>query len=139
MLDEIESGDQFVILAQQTPALEEDIAVLASHFRSCPLDYTMLVRQATEIELQHRSGQYLRIWGPPGCLEMDEGYGIRERIPGAFPFGDDGGGHILFFANGHQGRGIYHVGYGNLDLDDAIWVAPNLRSLLVDGEGIAAF
>lgn len=86
--------------------------------------------------MKHSNGQYIRIWGPAGCIEMDEGYGIRRRIPGAFPVGDDGGGHVIFYQNGKDGFGLYHVGYGNLVGDDAIWIAPTLADLLTKGKGI---
>ena len=51
-----------------------------THFESLPQEYVDLVREATEIEVKHHNGQYIRVWGPMGCIEMDEGYGIRQRI-----------------------------------------------------------
>jgi len=54
---------------------------------------------------------------------MDVGYGISKWIPGVLPIGDDGGGEVIFYANGKRGSGLSHVGYGNLDLDDAVWIA----------------
>lgn len=137
MLGDIDSS--FTMLAKGHPASQAQIDTAVVYFGSLPQDFIDLVREATEVELQHRNGQYVRIWGPMGCINMDEAYGIRKRIPNAIPIGDDGGGHVLFFANGKQGEGLYHVGYGNLDLDDAIWIAESLGRFLAKAVGIETF
>lgn len=129
----------FRVLAEGPPATSEQLNALTNHFGGTPKEYVDFVLDATEIELQHQNGQYVRIWGPSGCVEMDEGYGIRQRIPGAFPIGDDGGGHVIFYATGKRGSGLYHVGYSNLDVDDAIWIAPTLADLIGKATGIDSF
>lgn len=129
----------YKVLAKGPPATQEQIDTAIAHFGSLPQEFIDLTREATEVEIQHRGGQYLRIWGPPGCIEMDEAYGIRKRIPTAIPIGDDGGGRVLFYAYGNQGDGLYQVGYGNLDLSDAIWIAASLVDLLGNAKGIEAF
>lgn len=121
------------------PATQEQIDAAARHFGSLPQDFVDLAREATEVEIQHQHGQYVRIWGPLGCVEMDEGYGIRQRIRDAIPIGDDGGGNVLFYANGNRGDGVYRVGYGNLDIGDATWIAASLVELLTKADGIEAF
>ena len=110
-----------------------------STFSAVPPDYLELVGEVTETELQHAGGQYIRIWRPSGCVEMDEAYGIRRRIPGAVPIGDDGGGRVIFYQPDKHGSGLYHVGYGNLDPVDAIWIAPTLADFLTKGTGIESF
>ncbi|MBX9624137.1 MAG: SMI1/KNR4 family protein [Gemmataceae bacterium] len=70
---------------------------------------------------------------------MDEGYMIRHRIPGAIPIGDDGGGQVIFYAQGRDGFGLYHVGYGNLDIQDAKYIAPSLSDFLSRNKGIDSF
>jgi hypothetical protein len=139
MLEEILKRNTISILAKQPAARPEEIQELFDYFKHCPQEYVNLIRQATEIELQYLNNQYVRIWGPLGCIEMDAGYGIRQHIPSAFPVGDDGGGHVIFFVNGKRGFGLYHVGFGNLDLDDAIWIAPDLHRFLVNCEGVDTF
>ena len=67
---------------------------------------------------------------------MDEGYGIQKRIPGAFPIGDNGGGHLIFYQDGEHGRGLYQVGYGDLDGADAVFVAVSLTDTLTKATGI---
>jgi hypothetical protein len=127
------------LLASDPPASATEVALLQEYFGAVPTDYLDVVSEATEIELQHACGQYIRIWGPTGCIEMDEGYGIRQRIPGAVPIGDDGGGQVIFYQKGKQGFGLYHVGYGNLDGGDAIWIAPTLTDFLTKCVGIESF
>ncbi|PQO46658.1 1,3-beta-glucan synthase regulator [Blastopirellula marina] len=139
MLNEISGRSAFKILAVQPAATPDQVQKLNDYFGQCPPEYVDLIYKATEIEMQHSEGQYVRIWGPLGCIEMDKGYGIRQYMPSAFPIGDDGGGHIIFFAEGKHGYGLYYVGYGDLDLDDAIWIAPDLRTFLVNAEGIDTF
>lgn len=127
------------ILASSPPASATQISSLTAYFGAVPTEFVELVNEATEVELQHSSGQYIRIWGPAGCLEMDEAYGIRRRIPGAFPIGDDGGGQVIFYQNGNRGFGLYHIGYGNLDGNDATFIAPTLTDLLKGGVGVESF
>jgi hypothetical protein len=129
----------FRVLAIQPPASFEQIVSLQCRFRLPPEDYLKLVSRATEIELQHERGQYVRIWGPAGCIDMDEGYGITERILGAFPVGDDGGGNVLLYMCGNCGPGLYLVGYGDLNAEDATFVAPNLTDFLCDAVGVEVF
>ncbi len=130
---------QFKVLARKPPASEVHLAELREHFVTVPDEYVKLMTEATELELQHESGQYLRIWGPDGCIEMDNGYNISKRIIGAIPVGDDGGGQVLFYMNGKNGFGLYHVGYGDLDAEDAIFTSPTLLALLEDAVGINTF
>jgi hypothetical protein len=68
-----------------------------------------------------------------------KGYGISKRIAGAIPIGDDGGGRVIMYMNGKEGYGLYHVGYGDLDEEDAIFIASNLTALLEQAAGIELF
>ncbi len=115
---------EFKILARQPAATRSQLVQLNAHFPSIPREYLDLAGEATELELQHQQGQYLRIWGPDGCIEMDNGYGISQRIVGAIPIGDDGGGKVILYMDGKEGFGLYHVGYGDLDAEDAVFTAP---------------
>jgi hypothetical protein len=139
MIEGLRLASDFTILASQPAATPEQLLTLANYFGSVPSEYTSLVGTATDLELQHCGGQYLRIWGPMGCIDMDEGYGIRLRIPDAVPIGDDGGGRVIFYTQGSRGYGLYHVGYGNLDRGDAVWIAPHLNEFLMTANGIETF
>ena len=128
--------DDWLVLASRPPVEDHEVCLLRSSFPALPSDYLDFARMATEVELKGKGKKYLRIWSPQGCLEMDEAYGISQRMKGAIPIGDNGGGQVVFYQCGNRGDGIYRVGYGNLDADDAIFIASSLRSLLQDGEGI---
>ena len=129
----------FTVLASLPAATQSQLMQMSGHFPSVPDEYLDLVGEITELELQHENGQYLRIWGPDGCIEMDNGYYVSKRIAGAVPIGDDGGGKVIFYMNGREGFGLYHVGYGDLDAEDAIFTAPSLLALLEQAIGIDTF
>jgi hypothetical protein len=137
MLENLHKGMD--ILGRQPGADEQHIALLQKRFPTVPQDYVDLAREATDLELATPNGRYLRLWGPMGTLDMDEGYEISSRIPGAIPIGDDGSGKVLFFANGHEGHGLYRVGYGDLDMEDAEWIAESLSALIFEGRGAESF
>jgi len=125
------------ILASRDPASASDLEALVHHFASeVPADYLRLVASGSEIEYRVGSSGYLRLWSPLGCIEMDQGYDIRSRIPGSFPFGDDGGGRFLCYADGNSGRGVYLCGYGDIDREGLTWLAASLGSLVEDGIGL---
>ena len=85
-------NNSYDLLAKGPPARPERFNALLAYFGSIPQEYVELAAEATEVEIQHRKGQYIRIWVPLGCMEMDEEYGVRRRITDAFPIGDDRGG-----------------------------------------------
>lgn len=124
------------VLAKEPKADADAIARLKNKFPTVPGEYTTLVEEVTELEVQHANGQYFRIWGPDGCIDQDEGYEISQQLHGAIPIGDDGGGHVILYMDGHNGFGLYHVGYGDLDSEDAIWITSRLRELLCENKGI---
>src|SRR6185369_7258959 len=94
MLSSLHSS--FRVLASLPAASSEQVSLVKSQYPAMPFEYLNLVRQATEIELEHHSGKYIRIWAPSGCFDMDSGYDISNRIAGAIPIGDDGGGRGSF-------------------------------------------
>ncbi len=46
------------------------------------------------------------------------------------------GGRVLLYFEGKDGSGLYRVGYGDLDPEDAVWVATDLQELLATGTGM---
>jgi hypothetical protein len=133
MLKKLNPG--FAILAHEPAATAKDVDKLVAHFGDVPADYLELVQTMTEVEFEYKTGQYLRIWSPSGCQQMDEDYEIRENLPGAFPLGDDGGA-LLYFHDGTQGPGIYIVDFGVLDTEGSTWVATSLSAILEEGSGM---
>lgn len=132
-------NQRFRLLAKEKPAAATEASRLSRRFPSVPNEYIELVGEATELEVQHDNGQYLRIWGPIGCIEMDDAYGISKAIAGAIPIGDDGGGKVIFYYEGKQGFGLYHVGFGNLSSGDCVFTAPSLVDLLENAVGVNSF
>ncbi len=137
MLNTINSS--FKLLAKGPPATQEQIDAAVRYFGSLPQEFIDLIREATDVELQHQDGQYLRFWGPVGSVEMDEANEIRKYMPECLPIGDDGGGHVIFYAKGDFGEGLYHVGFGNLGMEDAVWIADTLGGVLANAKGIGSF
>lgn len=81
--------------------------------------------EATELELSY-GGRYLRLYGPLGCMEMDEAYGISNAIPNAITIGDNGGGEAIVIVN----NAVYRVSYGALDSDELEYGAESMEELL---------
>ena len=115
-----------IVLSQQPGATQEELAALARRFPAVPDTLLELMLDATEIELSYRD-RYLRLYGPRGCTEMDDAYGISEALPNAITIGDNGGCKaIVLLANA-----VYRVGYGALELDELKPVANSVHELLV--------
>ncbi|ELY2857447.1 SMI1/KNR4 family protein [Cronobacter dublinensis] len=116
---------------------ENDIYALKGYFKNIniPEDYLDFINQMSEAEILVLDEVYLRIWGARGCLEINKEHHVQKYIPESFAIGDDEGGQIVFYAKGSKGYGLYKVGFGNLDINDAEFIAPSLRSLLIDGVG----
>lgn len=132
-----ELSNLYSIEGKEDPANEEEIQLLKNYSSiEVPLDYLEIVRQATEVEINVNNQKYIRIWKPTGCIEMNENYNIQEFIPNSLAIGDDEGGSTLIYLNGTEGFGLYITGFGDLDADDAVKIAPCLRDLLVDNIGI---
>jgi hypothetical protein len=54
----------FRVLAKGPAADAAQIASVRQRFATGPREYLEFAVEATEIELQHKGGQYIRIWGP---------------------------------------------------------------------------
>lgn len=46
------------------------------------------------------------------------------------------GGGALIYLQGKDGFGIYYNSFGNLDMEDAVKIAPSLTELLVNNVGV---
>ena len=136
MLDQIVASKQFKLFQKGPPATVREIDELRSYLGDVPKEYVGLVSEGTDVELGHDSGRYKRIWGPGWCVNMDEGYHFRKWMPNVIPIGDNGGCVLIFYARGSRGVGLYNVGFGDVDLDEAVWIASSLFDLLVLGDGV---
>ena len=129
---------RFVVAALKPAADDQEIQQLRAKFKRLPPGYVELVGEATQIELLS-SNKYFRIWGPQACIEMNEAYNISQRIPDAVPVGDDGGGEVIFYRPSPLGSGLYHVGFGDLDFEDAVFFASDPYDFLCNGVGLETF
>ncbi|ELN2737002.1 SMI1/KNR4 family protein [Pluralibacter gergoviae] len=117
---------------------QEEVNSLISHFNtiSIPSEYIDFIYKFSDAEILVNNESYIRIWGGKGCIEMNNSYNIQKYIPGALAIGDDEGGKVIFYAQGNDGYGLYLVGFGDLDINDAVFVAESLKDLLICGRGI---
>ncbi|MWC31264.1 SMI1/KNR4 family protein [Paenibacillus sp. MMS18-CY102] len=132
-----EMSSMFFVEVKEAPASDEDVREL-QNFSSIkvPCEFEEISRIATELEISVNSKMYIRIWSPSGCIEMNEAHNVQKYIPDSLAIGDDEGGNVLIYLEGKDGFGLYMVGFGNLDVEDAILIAPTLRDLLVNNIGI---
>ncbi|MDO8225827.1 SMI1/KNR4 family protein [Bacillus cabrialesii] len=135
LLNKISS--HFSIDAQEPAANIEEIESLREFSPiNVPSDYIDIVSEATEVEISVDGEKYIRIWSPTGCIEMNDSYEIQEYIPESLAIGDDEGGNALIYLDGNEGFGLYIVGFGDLDAEEAVKVAPSLSDLLINNAGI---
>lgn len=130
-------SSNFLIEAKEPPASHEDLRRLQDFSNiTVPKEYVEMSKIATELEININNTMYIRIWSPTGCREMNEAHKIQKYIPNSLAIGDDEGGNVLIYLNGKCGFGLYMVGFGNLDIEDAVLIAPSLSDLLVSNKGI---
>ena len=138
MLEKI--SDRFRLDARLLPSSPDETAELREYSPiDLPDDYVNLIRCGSELEFAVDCGEYLRIWGASGCIEMNDAYEICSGIPSSLAIGDNEGGSALLYAPHLNHPGIYLVGFGCLDIEESEYVAPNLTALLVDEVGIENF
>ncbi|MGY3532164.1 MULTISPECIES: hypothetical protein [Bradyrhizobium] len=132
----MELSPAFQIHSYGPPARAADIARLRQIYPDIPAGYIELVGQMTGVVLLwHRKGE-LRLWGPEQVMAMDQAYGVSTVIPGAMPYGDNGGGQLLVHGKGAAGVATYLVESGSLFLDaDAPFIAPDLDTMLKTEQG----
>lgn len=120
---------------------EADIKAMQKYFKDTeiPDDYILFLSQMSEAEILVMNESYIRIWGASGCVEMNSSHKIQYYIPKSLAIGDDEEGKVIFYAEGKNGFGLYKVGFGDLDINDAEFVSPSLSALLIDGVDAEVF
>lgn len=78
----------------------------------------------------------MRIWGPVRAREMNDAYRIQKHLPRSIAVGDDEGGRVLILMSGANGFGLYLVGLGELDVEEAQYLAPSLSDFLIRETGV---
>lgn len=124
----------------QPASLDEDIEKLKESSNiEIPNEYIEIIREKTEIEICVSGEMYIRIWGASGCIEMNDAYNIQKYLPDSLAIGDDEGGGALLYLFGNEGFGLYLCEFGDLDINEAIKIAPSLEDFLTKNVGIEKF
>ncbi|MCW6537602.1 hypothetical protein [Sphingomonas lycopersici] len=132
----MELSTAFQVYSYGPPARPADIARLRQTYPAIPAGYLEVVGETTNLVLLWNRHGELRLWGPEQVMAMDQAYGVSAAIPGAMPYGDNGGGQLLVHGRGTAGLATYLVETGSLFLDeDAPFIAPSLEKLLRSGQG----
>lgn len=76
---------------------------------------------------------YVSIWPAEEVLELNEGYEVRQYVPGLLAFGTDGGGEAFAFDYRREGSPIVRVPLGDLAYESVLDVASDLVAFLGGG------
>lgn len=118
----------------------EDVEMLEQFSKeigvNIPQDYKEIIKKASDIVISVDNDIVIRIWGAEWCVNLNEAYSIPEFSPNSLAIADNGGGKCLIYLEGIKGNGLYYTGFGDLDAETAIYLAPTLTDLLLKGEGI---
>ena len=131
----LEDITAFTIHSSDPPCPTDSIEEFKNRYVDVPNEYLELISSATELELSHACGAYLRIYGMADAIDMDEGYSISDNLEGAVPIGDDGNSRAVFYWRGNKGSGAHLHSCDSMFPEDVIFVAPSLVSLVKDGVG----
>lgn len=135
ILDNISSV--YTIAARKSPSKEEEIKALRDFSTiDLPEEYIEISKIASDIEINVSDQMYIRIWGALGCIEMNEAYEVQKYLPNSLAIGDDEGGGALIYLQGKDGFGIYYNRLADLDIEEAMKIAPSLTELLVNNVGV---
>ncbi|MEI5907331.1 SMI1/KNR4 family protein [Bacillus spongiae] len=123
--------------ARQFPSKKEEIKALQELSTiDVPTEYIELIQLGSDIEINVSNQMYIRIWGASGCIEMNEAYEVQRYLPNSLAIGDDEGGGALIYLHGKEGFGLYHNRFADLDIEEAVRIAPSLTELLVNNVGV---
>jgi hypothetical protein len=132
----MELNKSFQVYSYGPPARLADIERLRQTYPDIPAGYLEMVGEMTNLVLLWNRKGELRLWGPEHAMAMDQAYGVSAMIPGALPYGDNGGGQLLIHGVGTDGLATYLVDTGSLFLDeDAPIIAADLDTLLKTERG----
>ena len=133
-------NEQYEIVLSEPASSEEEIQQLIEFSEiEVPEEYLGIIRQQSELSILVKNCSYecyVAIRGAAVCLDMNKSLEMQKWIPGSLAFGDNGGGKALFYATGQNGFGVYATGFGDLDIEDAVYLSESLETLLVHAEGI---
>ena len=127
----------FEIAASDVKSTDTEIDELIHYSKiDVPLEYIEIIKERTELELLVNHEKCIRIWGASGCIEMNDAYHIQKYIPDSLAIGDDECSNAVLYANGSNGFGIYMVSFGDLDVNEMVYIADSLEAFFVKEKGI---
>ncbi|MGG3193069.1 SMI1/KNR4 family protein [Priestia aryabhattai] len=135
ILDNISS--MYTIDAKKFPSKEEEIKALQDFSTiDVPTEFIEIIQLASDIEINVSDQMYIRIWGASGCIEMNEAYEVQKYLPNSIGIADDEGGGALIYLQDKDGFGVYYTRFADLDIEEAVKIAPSLTELLVNNVGV---
>ena len=138
ILDKI--SDAFEIATSETQSNDAEINELIQYSKiDIPDEFLDIIKEKTEIEILVNKEKYVRLWSAKGCKEMNDAYHIQQYIPESLAIGDDECSNALLYARGNKGFGVYIVSFGDLGVDEMVFIADSLETFFVNGEGIDIF
>ncbi|MGH0515223.1 SMI1/KNR4 family protein [Bacillus cereus] len=129
-------SDMYTIDNKEPPSKEEIKALQHFSVIDVPTEYIEMIQLVSNVEINVNGQMYIRIWGASDCIEMNEAYKVQNYLLHSLAIGDDEGGGGLIYLQGKDGFGIYYNSFGNLDMEDAVKIAPSLTELLVNNVGV---
>lgn len=130
----------FKVATSDTKSSESEIDELIQYSKiNVPIEFLGIIRERAELEILVNSKKYIRIWGANGCIEMNDAYHIQKYIPDSLAIGDDECSNVMLYANGNNGFGVYMVSFGDLSVDEMVYIADSLEEFFVNEAGIDTF
>lgn len=130
----------FKIATSDTKSNDIEIDELIQYSKiDVPLEFLEIIKERTELEILVNGEKYIRIWGANGCIEMNDAYHIQKYIPNSLAIGDDECSNAVLYANGNNGFGVYMVSFGDLGVDEMVYIADSLESFFVKEKGVDTF
>lgn len=127
----------FELVASDEKSSDAEINELIHYSKiDVPFEFIEIIKEKTELEILVNNEKYIRVWGAKGCIEMNSAHHIQKYIPDSLAIGDDECSNAVLYANGSNGFGIYMVSFGDLDVNEMVYIADSLEAFLVKEKGI---
>ena len=127
----------FELVASDEKSSDAEINELIHYSKiDVPVEFIEIIKEKTELEILVNNEKYIRVWGAKGCIEMNSAHHIQKYIPDSLAIGDDECSNAVLYANGSNGFGIYMVSFGDLDVNEMVYIADSLEAFFVKEKGI---
>ena len=128
------------IVTSDTKSSDIEISKLLQYSKiNIPIEFLEIIKEQSELEICVDGEKYIRVWGANGCIEMNDAYHIQKYIPNSLAIGDDECSNAILYANGNNGFGVYIVSFGDLSVDEMVYIADSLEEFFVNEVGVDVF